>query len=135
MRRPSPDPSVHRLYVHLAWSTQDRLPLVGPRTALALESQLIALCRRLDVEPVEVSVETDRVHVLARFKPNQPLDGLARRLKAGSADAARHRAAPVCWGRGWAAATVAPGEVREMKRRLAGRSAAVHELTSGVARG
>lgn len=131
-RRPARpgEPSVHRLYAHLAWGTLDRLPLAGPRTALVLESELIALCRRLDVEPVEVSVEADRVHLLVRFKPNQALGELVRRLKDGSADAARRRGAALRWGRGWAAATVTPGEVRELKRRLAGRSAGLGQLTS-----
>lgn len=128
------DRSVHRLYAHLAWGTLDRLPLVDPRTALALESELISLCRRLDVEPVEVSVEADRVHVLARFKPTQALGSVVARLKRGSADVARRRSAPVRWGRGWAAATVAPAGVRDLKRRLAGRSAGLLELTSGLPR-
>lgn len=134
MRRPA-EPSSHRLYAHLAWGTLNGLPLVGPRASLTLESQLIALCRRLDVEPVEVSVEADRVHALVRFRPSQTVAGLVRRLKAGSADAARRRGASVRWGRGWAAATVAPGEVRDLKRRLAGRSAALRELTPGLADG
>lgn len=133
-RRPprTAEPSVHRLYAHLAWGTLDRLPLAGPRTALLLESELISLCRRLDVEPVEVAVEADRVHVLVRHKPNQALGELVRRLKQGSSDAARRRAAALRWGRGWAAATVSPGDVRELKRRLAGRSGGLDRLTSGL---
>lgn len=127
------EPSAHRLYVHVAWHTLNRLPLVGPRTALALESELISLCRRLDAEPVEVSVEADRVHVLARFRPNQCLGELVGRLKVGAAEAARRRASPVRWGRGWAATTVAPAEVRDRKRRLAGRSVGLPELTPGLA--
>lgn len=117
------EPSAHRLYAHLAWATLGRLPLAGPRTALALESELISLCRRLDVEPVEVSVETDRVHLLVRYKPNQALGTLVRRLKDGSAAAARRRATALRWGRGWAATTLTPADVRDRKRRLAGRSA------------
>lgn len=134
IRRPGrpAEPSVHRLYAHLAWTTLDRLPLAGPRMALALESELISLCRRLDVEPLEVSVEADRVNVLVRYKPNQALGEVARRLKAGSADIARRRGAALRWSRGWAAVTVTPGEVRELKRRLAGRSAGLDKLTTGL---
>lgn len=132
--RPGPggEPARHRLYVHLAWSTLDGLPLVGPRQALALEGHLVALCRRLDVEPLEVAAAADRVHLLVRLKPVHALAAVARRLKRGSAEAAVRRAEPVRWARGWAAATVGPGDVRRKKRVLAARSLAARQLTPGL---
>lgn len=129
---PDAEPARHRLYVHLAWRTLDGLPLVGPRQALALEGQLVALCRRLDVEPVEAAVAADRVHLLVRLKPVHALAAVARRLKRGSAEAAVRRAEPVRWARGWAAATVGPDHVRRKKRALAARSLAARQLTPGV---
>lgn len=124
-RRPvgAAEPSAHRLYAHVAWATLGSLPLADARTALALESELISLCRRLDVEPVEVSVEADRAHLLVRYKPTQALGTLVRQLKDGSAEAALRRASALRWGRGWAAVTVTPADVRDRKRRLAGRNA------------
>ncbi len=125
------EPVRHRLYLHLAWTTLDALPLVGPRQALALEGQLVALCRRLDVEPLEVAAAADRVHLLVRLKPVHSIAALARRLKRGSTEAAVRRAEPVRWARGWAAATVAPGDVRRKKRALEARSLAARQLTPG----
>lgn len=127
----SPPPVRHRLYLHLAWTTLDGLPLVGPRQAPGLERQLIALCRRLDVEPVEVAAAADRVHLLVRLKPVHAVGAVAARLKRGSAEAAARRSEPIRWGRGWAAATVAPGDVRRKKRTLAARSLAAGKLTPG----
>lgn len=129
---PAAEPALHRLYLHLAWTTLDELPLVGPRQALALEGQLIALCRRLDVEPLEVAVAADRVHLLLRLKPVHAVAAVARRLKRGSAEAAVRRADPVRWGRGWAAASVAPDDVRRGKRALEARSLAARQLTPGL---
>ena len=126
-----PEPVRHQLYLHLARTILDGLPLVGPRQALALEGQLIALCRRLDVEPVEAAADADRVHLLLRLKPVHAVDDVARRLKQGSAEAMLRRREPVRWGRGWAAATVAPDDVRRTRRILRGKSLVVRQLTPG----
>ena len=129
---PNPEPVRHQLYLHLAWTTLDGLPLVGPRQALALEGHLIALCRRLDVEPVEAAADADRVHLLLRLKPVHAVDAVARRLKRGSTEAMLRRREPVRWGRGWAAATVAPDDVRRTRRILRGKSLVVRQLTPGL---
>lgn len=120
-RPPRAGPAAHRLYVHVAWTTLDRLPLLGRRRALAVEGHLIALCRRLDVEPMEVHVAADRVHVLLRLKPAHALGPVVRRLKSGTAEALVRAATPVRWSRGYAAATIAPGHVRRLMRRLSAR--------------
>lgn len=129
---PPSGPVRHRLYLHLAWTTLDGLPLVGPRQSLALEGQLIALCRRLDVEPLEAAVAEDRVHLLLRLKPVHAVDAVARRLKRGSSEAAVRRREPVRWGRGWAAATVDPDDVRRTRRVLRAHSLAARQLTPGL---
>lgn len=131
---PSPpvEPAHHRLYLHLAWATLNGLPLVGSRQALALEGQLVALCRRLDVEPVEVAVAVDRVHLLLRLKPVHAVAEVALRLKRGSTEAAVRRGEPVRWARGWAAATVDPDDARRMKRLLGTQSQVARELTPGL---
>jgi len=113
------EPAAHRLYVHLAWTTLDRLPLVDRRYAVTLEAQLIVLCRRLDVEPMQVRARRDRVDLLARIKPVHAVSELARRLKRGSGELLAAEGSSVRWGRGYAAATVAPGEVRGWIRRYA----------------
>lgn len=120
-RTASPDrePSVHRLYARAAWTTLGRLPLVSARTALAVESQIIGLCRRLDVEPLEVRARARRVDLLVRFKPVHPLADVAEEVKLGSAEHLRRSCSPARWGRGVAVRTVAPDEVRSVMRRMA----------------
>ena len=129
---PVREPVSHRLYVLVAWGTLQGLPLLAPRIALLLEGDLIRLARRLDVEPLEVSAEADRVRLLLRFKPSQPIGPVALRLKDGADAAVRGHDSPVRWGRGWAAATVPPGAVRDLRRRLAARSIGARRLTVGL---
>ena len=51
------------MYAEVVWTTFDRLPLVASGARTSIEAQLIALCRRLDVEPVAVGL-----HVLEVFR-------------------------------------------------------------------
>lgn len=116
---PDREPSVHRLYARAAWTTLDGLPLVPPRGAFAVESHIIALCRRLDVEPVEVRARARRVDLLFRFKPVHLLADVAGAVKRGSSEHLRRTGSPARWGRGTAVRTVAPEEVRSVMRRMA----------------
>ncbi|MFW6192902.1 MAG: hypothetical protein ACOC83_05410, partial [Gemmatimonadota bacterium] len=116
---PEREPSVHRLYARASWATLGALPLVSPRDALAVESQIISLCRRLDVEPMEVRARARRVDVLFRFKPVHLLADVAGSVKRGSSAHLRRSASPARWGRGIAVRTVAPDEVRSVMRRMA----------------
>lgn len=113
------EPSVHRLYARASWTTLDGLPLLPPRDVLAVESQIIALCRRLDVEPMEVRARSRRVDLLFRFKPVHLLADVAGSVKRGSSRHLRRSGSPARWGRGIAVKTVAPGQVRSVMRRMA----------------
>lgn len=116
---PPRDPCVHRLYARAAWTTLDALPLVAPRTALGVESRIIALCRRLDVEPLEVRARAGRVDLLFRFKPVHAVADVAEAAKRESHDHLERRGSPARWGRGVAVTTVDPAEVRSLMRRMA----------------
>lgn len=112
------EPPHQRLYVHLAWTTLQRLRLIDERRGAAVEGQLIVLCRRLGVRVVAVTVTDDRVHLLARYQASQCLREVAEQLKDGSEGFLSASGAPVRWSRGYAVASVSPAEVRELRRRL-----------------
>lgn len=124
-------PVAHRLYAQLAWPTLGGLPLLGDRDARALERELIALCLRLDVEPLEVRVSADRVQLLVRFAPGQALADVARRLKRASLVSLRRWRSPARWGRGFAASTVGPAQVHRMVRRLRSEPPASRQAGGG----
>lgn len=113
------EPSVHRLYARASWTTLDGLPLLRPGDVLAVESQIIALCRRLDVEPMEVRARARRVDLLFRFKPVHLLADVVGSVKRGSSGHLRRSGSPARWGRGIAVRTVAPEAVRSVMRRMA----------------
>lgn len=113
-----PERAAHRVYLHLAWPTLGRLPLVDGRRAAVLEGHLIDLCRRLGVRPIAVSVRRDRVHLLLRPTPAHAPAEVAGRLKAGSTALLMGMETPIRWGRGYAVRSVSPGEVRRLMRLL-----------------
>lgn len=110
--------AAHRIYVLLAWSTLGRLPLLSSELRGQVEGQLIALCRRLDAEPVLVRAGVDRVRLLLRLTPAHALAALVPRLKAGSRDALTAAGRGVDWASGYAATTVGSAAVREAIRRV-----------------
>lgn len=114
-----PDRAAHRLYAHIIWATRGREILGTPAVRGAVESRLISLCRRLDVEPLAVAALADRAHVLIRFKPTQSLGAIVARLKEGFATAPATARSPVSWARGYAAITVGSRDVRRVMRHLA----------------
>ncbi|MGD8496771.1 MAG: transposase [Gemmatimonadales bacterium] len=115
---PTVEPSAHHIYVQLAWSTLGRLPLMSTELRGQVEGQLIALCRRLDVEPVAVRATADRVRLLVRIKPNHALATLVPRLKQGSQDALTAAGRGVHWASGYAVSTVSASALRRVIRRI-----------------
>jgi REP element-mobilizing transposase RayT len=110
--------STHRIYVHVAWATLGRLPLMPTDLRGAVEAHLITLCRRLDVEPVAVRATADRVMLLLRLKPNHTLGTLVSRLKSGSQEALSDAGRGVHWGSGFAATTVGVEAVHNVARLI-----------------
>ena len=110
--------SAHRLYVEVAWTTVDRLPLLAPGARASIEGQLIALCRRLDVEPVAVLATASRVRLVLRFKPVHSIGAVVASLKLGSQDAAVLSGHPVRWAAEYAALSLSVREVRRRSHRL-----------------
>ena len=115
----SPERAAHRLYAHVVWATRGHDVLSSPAARGAVESHLITLCRRLDVEALAVAALDDRVHVLLRLKPTHSLGSLVRRLKDGTGGASAEGELSVTWAHGYAAITVGSRDVRRVMRFLA----------------
>ena len=117
----SADRSAHRMYAEVVWSTFDRLPLVAPEARASVETGLIALCRRLDVEPVAVKVSATRARLVLRFKPAHSIGAVVTALKLGSQDAAVVAGRPIRWAPGFACLSLSVTEVRRRALRLRAR--------------
>lgn len=111
--------AAHRLYVHLAWSTLGRVAVIERRRRAAIETHVIAVCRRLGVEPVEVRAFSDRVHLLAGLPATLSVHDVAVAVRDGVSGALARAGRVVRWTPGFAAVTVSPAEVRRLRKRLA----------------
>jgi REP element-mobilizing transposase RayT len=114
----APERAAHNIYIHVAWWTLGRLPLMPIDLRGLVEAQLIALARRLDVEPIAVRAAPDRVRLLLRLKPGHTLATLVPRLKHGSQEALTRAGRGVHWASGFAATSVSSDAVRDVIRRI-----------------
>lgn len=109
----------HRLYVHLAWSTVARVAALDPVRRAAIETHLLASCRWCGTDPIEVCALPDRVHLLVRLPASLSVVELARRVRRDVQCFLADSGRVVRWESGFAAATVAPRDVRRVKKRIA----------------
>ena len=113
------DPASHRLYVHLAWTTLARVPALDPARGSAIESHVIASCRWLGVEPIEVCALPDRVHLLVRLPAPVSVQRLAAHVREEVRSLLASSGTVVRWGPDFAAVSVSRSQVRRVRKRLA----------------
>ena len=61
--------SAHQLFIHLAWTTLDRKPMIDAATRSFLEEFFKKTAARQDVEIVEVAMLKTHVHMVIRTPP------------------------------------------------------------------
>lgn len=116
-RRPL-EQGMHRPYVHAAWTTLGRMPLLGRRSRRAVELHLVDLCRRLGTELAGVRVRRDRVHLVIRIRSSQDAGRMVTRLKRGSEERLILEGVPAVWGGGYAATRVGPKRLSRLLARM-----------------
>jgi putative transposase len=75
----------HRLYVHLVWTTRDRLPLITAPLAAFLQRFFPAVAAQERASLLALGIVTTHVHLLIRLHPTTNITRLVQRLKGGSA--------------------------------------------------
>lgn len=109
----------HRIYVHLAWTTLARVPVLGAARRATTESHLLGACRSVGALPVEACVLPDRVHLLARVPASLAVLDVGERARASAEEMLREAGCVVRWSPRFAAVSVSPREVRRLRRRMA----------------
>ena len=89
MRRP-----FTQLYVHLVWSTWDRLPLITPEMEPRLHAAMAVKCRELRVEPLAIGGMEDHVHLLVRLPTALAVAALVKEVKGSSSHLVTHEVTP-----------------------------------------
>jgi REP element-mobilizing transposase RayT len=78
------------LYVHLVWSTWDRMPLITPAVEDHIYAALAAKCQELGCEALAINGIPDHVHGLVRLSPTVPVAQLVGEMKGASSHLVTH---------------------------------------------
>jgi len=83
-----------QLYVHLTWSTWDRLPLITKIIHSRLYASIAKKCRQLKCEPLAIGGMEDHVHLLVRLHPTVAIATLVKEAKGTSSHLVTHELSP-----------------------------------------
>ncbi len=83
-----------QLYVHLVWSTWDRLPLIAHPLERRLYGAMLNKCRDLKCLPISAGGTEDHVHLLVRLHPAVAVSTLVKEVKGSSSHLITHAVMP-----------------------------------------
>jgi REP element-mobilizing transposase RayT len=86
--------SYTQLYVHLVWSTWDRLPLVTPAIQEQVYACIIASCEKLSVQVIAIGGIEDHVHLLVRIPSTVSIAEVVKQVKGASSHLVTHVLVP-----------------------------------------
>jgi REP element-mobilizing transposase RayT len=78
------------VYIHAAWATWDRLPLLVGEVERAAHRALAAKCHELGAEVVALGGVEDHVHLLVKLPATLPLASLIGQIKGASSHLVTH---------------------------------------------
>jgi|SRR6267143_1911607 len=125
--------SAHQLFIHLAWTTHDRMPMIDVATKTFLEEFFRKTAARQDVEIVDLAILKTHVHMIVRTPPRIDLPRLVQFFKGGSSYAASRQPGNVLglrWAPEYSATTVGPRQLEVVKRYLQKQS--IHHPGEGI---
>lgn len=105
------------LYVHLVWSTWDRLPLIRPDHEDRLLAAIEAKCRQLGAEPLAIGGTGDHIHLLVELPSDLAVATLVREAKGSSSHLMTHEVWPAGafkWQGAYAAFSIGKERVAEV---------------------
>jgi putative transposase len=109
------------LLYHLAFSTQNRLPLVTARLKEDLHSYMGGIVRGEGGKLLEINGTSDHVHLLAKFKPTKSVSEMLNRIKAKSSkwvNEEKQKIRKFGWQDGYAAFSVSESQAESVRRYI-----------------
>src|SRR2546429_9629185 len=116
--------SPHQLYIHLAWTTRERRPMIDPPTRDFLDAYFRRTAAREHADIVALAILRTHVHMLLRTTPRIDLPRLVQVFKGGSGYAASRLPGNVLglrWALEYSATTVGPEQLADVIRFIEGR--------------
>ena len=111
--------TLHRILIHVVFSTKDRVPLIRESHRPNLFAYLGGIVRSLGCEPLIVDGVADHVHILLTLPPTLTLAEAMRTIKAKSSHWMRQHVQGFAWQPGYAAFSVSQSNVGGVKRYIA----------------
>jgi putative transposase len=106
--------SIAKNYIHIAFSTKNRKPLILPRFEEDLHNYLGGICKNNDCFPIKVGGYNDHVHILCLLSKKMTLIELMEDLKSNSSKWMKAKDPSLknfYWQNGYGAFSVNPGEI------------------------
>ena len=114
--------SLSKLYVHLAFSTKHREPLLLPPLRAQMHAYLATVLKNQDSPAVEVGGTSDHVHTLFRLSKNSSLAGIVEEVKTSSSKWAKTQGRAFVnfhWQSGYGGFSVSPADVEQVAEYIA----------------
>ncbi len=111
------------LFVHVVFSTENRLPFLTREIRASVHAYLGGCVRNLGASAIEIGGVADHVHLLAEYPPQLSISELAGKIKANSSRWI-HETVGVprfAWQRGYSAFSISRTDVSEVVRYIRGQ--------------
>jgi REP element-mobilizing transposase RayT len=71
----------HRLFVHIVWTTADRVPLIDALGARSINKRFASIAEQEHARILATGIVSTHVHLLVRLHPTTSITKLVQRLK------------------------------------------------------
>ncbi len=110
------------VYIHLAWATWERTPLLAGELERGIHRGIVTICEELKAGVIGIGGMDDHIHLLIQLPPALSVADLARRAKGSSAHLATHTLAAgrfFKWQPGYGAVSVSPRHLAQITHYIA----------------
>jgi putative transposase len=119
-----------QLYVHVVWSTWNRLPLINEHIESELYSAIVKKCRQLECKPIAINGTEDHIHLLVSLHPKISTSRLVKDIKGSSSHLITHEIAPnefFKWQGGFGVFSVSKGDLQKVRAYIKNQKNHHHE--------
>lgn len=113
--------SYSSLWVHLIWTTKNRVPMLHKNFRIELFKYMKQHAQQKDVIVDTINGVEDHVHCLVRLKSTQSVAQIAKQLKGSSSrwiSSKNVSKMPFSWQAGYSALSVSPSEIHRVRKYI-----------------
>jgi putative transposase len=104
-------------YLHIIFSTKNRIPLIYPPYEEELYSYLGGICNKLECNPIKIGGYTDHVHILCKLSKKVTTVKLLEEIKSHSSKWIKTKDKTLekfYWQNGYGAFSISPSHVKSV---------------------